>query len=372
MTHNSILHLKDSSGMYGAEKMLLMLLEQLQRSKYPGILGCIRENTSETPDIAREAEHIGIPVVYFTMRRGYNLKGIRSIFRFINDQDIKIVHSHGYKSNIFLGLQFKTEFKRISTIHGWSKEYGGLKNKTYEMLDSISLRRFDAVVAVSQSVATDLRKKGLNGRNITVIHNGLKATNNIDDADIADLRQKYALSENSFVIGTVGRLVPIKGQAFLIRAMAEVVKEIKNCHLLIAGEGPLRNNLQAEIDRLNISHNVQFIGYVHDINIMMATIDLFVLPSLSEGLPISLLEAMAAKIPVVASDAGGIREVVMDGVDGILVPPSDSISLANAIKRLYNNRELLSNIAMHGEMKVRKYFSAFSMAENYKSIYSRL
>jgi glycosyltransferase involved in cell wall biosynthesis len=372
MSEKYILHLIDSSGMYGAEKMLLMLLEELKGSKYPGILGCIRETTCEIPDIAREAEDIGIPVVYFTMHRGYNPKGVRSILRFIKDHQIKIVHSHGYKSNIFLGLQFKTEFKRISTIHGWSKEYGGLKNKTYEMLDSLSLRRFDSVVAVSQSVATDLKKKGLNGKNITVIHNGLKATDNGDYADVAYLRQQYSLSENSFVIGTVGRLVPIKGQSFLIKAMAEVVKEIKNCHLLIAGEGPLRNNLQAEIEKLKISQNVRLIGYVHDIKVLMATLDLFVLPSLSEGLPISLLEAMAVKKPVIASDAGGIRELVTDRKDGILVPPSDSTCLAKAIKLLYYDKILMSNIAVRGEEKVKNEFSSSSMADNYKSIYSHL
>ncbi len=106
-----VLHLIDSAGLYGAERVILTLLEELRNSEYPGILGCIRERESEIPAIAEEAQRIGIPVVYFTMRRGLNLAGIRIILRFIKDNGIRLIHSHGYKTNIFLGVLFLRNFK---------------------------------------------------------------------------------------------------------------------------------------------------------------------------------------------------------------------------------------------------------------------
>jgi glycosyltransferase involved in cell wall biosynthesis len=372
MTTIKVLHLIDSAGLYGAERVILALLEELRGSRYPGVLGCIQERNNNVPAVAVAARLLGIPVVYFKMRRGLNPYGIRCILKYINEQDIRIVHSHGYKPNIFLGLLYVESFKRISTIHGWSKESAGLRGKTYELLDAISLKAFDAIVAVSHAVANDLRKRGIKDNAIKVIYNGLKISKEKPAYDISNIRQRFGLEDNSFVVGTVGRLESVKGHSYLIKAISSVAEEIKHCNLLIAGEGSLRDSLMSTIQKYNLTDRVRLVGYVSDLDQFLSMIDLFVLPSLSEGLPISLLEAMAAEKPIIASAVGGMLEIIESGKEGLLVPPADALSLAESIKKLYYNRTLMSDMAMRGKSIVENKYTVSIMAKHYMSSYATL
>lgn len=372
MSSIRVLHLIDSAGLYGAERVILTLLEELKVSRYPGILGCIREKESTVPAIAEEAQHLGIPVVYFTMRRGFSYSGIRCILRFIKENNIQLVHSHGYKPNIYLAVLLKKNLKKVATVHGWSKESGGFRGKIYEFLDAFSLRRFDSVIAVSKAVVEDLSKRGVKKDKVTLIYNGLKISKERPTYEISKIRQEYGLDNNAFVIGVVGRLAAVKGHSYLIEAISLVSKDIKNCHLVIAGEGPLRDELASLIHKYSITERAQLVGYVKDIDQFLAMIDFFALPSLSEGLPISLLEAMDAGKPALASAVGGILEVITDDKEGVLVPPADPFSLAAAIKEIYYNKNLMSDMAIRGKSIVEEKFSLSIMAKQYLSQYSSL
>lgn len=374
MGTTKVLHLIDSAGIYGAEKVILTLLEELKNTAFPGILGCIRENETEVPQIAKEAEKFGISVQYFTMKRGLNLFGLKQIWKFINDNNIHIVHSHGYKPNILLALIPNRKFKIVTTAHGWAKQTAGVKGRIYEFFDSKALKRFDSIVAVSKGVVNDLIKRGIRKEKIDLIYNGIKVNknNNSSILDISKMRQKCGLPQNAFVIGSVGRLAKAKGHSCLIEAMPSILNEIKNCHLIIAGEGPLKEDLMSLIKKYNLSNHVKLIGYIENIEQFLTMIDLFILPSLSEGLPIALLEAMALGKPVVASNAGGIPEVIKSEEDGILVPPANSNAISKVIKDLYNDTSRKNRMAVMGKEIVEDNFSSVSMAEKYTKIYSKL
>ncbi len=367
-----VLHLIDSAGIYGAERVILTLLEELKNTLYPGILGCIREKENEIPGIALEADRIGIPVMYFTMKRGLNPMGIRQITNFIKDNGLYLVHSHGYKPNIYLGLLWSRKFKTVSTIHGWAKQSNTIKGKTYEYLDARALRMFDSVVAVSKAVTNDLKIRGINSDGIKLIYNGLKIRSDVPIDNIPNIRNEYGIDEPSFVIGSVGRLAKVKGQVYLIEAMQSILKDVENCRLLIAGEGPERGYLEYLIEKYNLREKVKLLGYVRNIEQFLAVIDLFVLPSLSEGLPMSLLEAMAAGKPVLASAVGGITEVIENGDSGVLVPPADPSSLAESVKELYRSSERMSGMAHRGKSVVETKYSSGGMAEKYLAVYSQL
>lgn len=367
-----MLHLIDSAGMYGAEKVILTLLEELKSSAFPGILGCIREIEAEVPQIAKEAEKLGIPVQYFTMKRGLNLSGLKQIRKFINDNNIHIVHSHGYKPNIFLSLIPNKKFKTIATIHGWEKNSVGIKGRAYEFLDSKALKRFDSVVAVSKAVVDDLMKRGIRKEKIDLIYNGIKMNNNSHHLNILKIRQKYGFPKEAFIVGSVGRLTKVKGHEFFIKAMPSILNEIENCHFAIAGEGPLKEDLMSLIKKNNLSNNVKLIGYTENIGEFLAMIDLFVMPSLSEGLPIALLEAMANGKPIIGSNVGGIPEVITSESEGILIPPADSSAISKVIKKLYHDKGKIVRMAAMGKKIVEDNFSSVSMAEKYLQIYSKI
>lgn len=372
MSKKHVLHLIDSAGLYGAERVILTLLEELRNSEYRGTIGCIRERETEIPAIAEEAQRIGIPVVYFTMRRGLNPVGISQIINFIKENDIRIVHSHGYKPNIFLGLAFNNKVKTVSTVHGWAKKAGGIKGKAYEFFDAQALKKFDSVVAVSKAVVQDLKNRGVSEGKIKLIYNGLKTKNDKQVYNVPDIRKKYGIDDNAFVIGSVGRLAKVKGHSYLVEAMPNILEQIEYCQLLIAGEGPERAHLESLIRKYKLRDRVKLPGYIENIDQFLAAIDLFVLPSLTEGLPLVLLEAMAAGKPVVATAAGGILEVVETSDIGFLVPPADPSSLAESIKGIYRSKERMSNMVLRAKSIVRTKYSSDMMARQYLAIYSQL
>lgn len=288
MRVGKILHLIDTAGFYGAEKVVITLLKSMKSTDYPGILGCIREKDDDTPAIAKEASKFDIPVVYFTMTRGLNPCGLRIILRYVKNKRIDIVHSHGYKPNILLGLLFKRKFKIVATVHGWANRATTARGMVYEFLDAKALKRFDYIVAVSRGVVEDLKKRRVESRHIQLIYNGLEKRGNTNNYRTQALRRNYGLPNDAVVIGAVGRLAKVKGLSYLVDSMPFVLDRIDNCYLLIAGDGPAVNELDDQILKNNLGERVKLIGYEKNIDEFLATIDLFVMPSLSEGLPISL------------------------------------------------------------------------------------
>ncbi len=369
-----MLHLIDSAGMYGAEKVVITLLDELKDTDFPGILGCIREREDETPHIATEAITHNIPVRYFTMKRGFNLSGIMNISKYVRDNKITVVHSHGYKPNIFLHIVSSKRLKKISTVHGWSKETAHLKTRLYEYLDALALKRMNCIIAVSKAVEKDLIKRGLQKEKIEIIYNGINVNHarNASHLNTSQLLKEYEIPPGTFVIGTLGRLAIVKGHSYLIQAIPSILKEIPGCMLLIAGSGPLYSNLNNLIKALGLENNIKLIGYIKELEPFFSSIDLFVLPSLSEGLPISLLEAMRHGKPCVASAAGGITEIITDGAAGLLVPPANVKALAQAITSLYKDEGRMKQLSANGQKLVECNFSAKSMANQYEALYSKI
>ena len=371
-SQKSILHLVDSSGVYGAEKVILTLLDQLRESEFRGILGCIREKKTEEVEIAEKARERGIPIHYFTMRRGLNPFGIYEIVKFIKHNRISLVHSHGYKANIFFGILPLRSFPIISTVHGWLKFGHDRKEKVYEFLDSKALKRLDFVVAVSEAVKEDLIKRGISKKKIVTIYNGITTNYFHGKCDGLEIRRSYLLEQDDFVIGTAGRLSEEKGHAYLIQAIPDLVKEIKNIKLIIAGDGPLKKDLEYLIEKLRVSSHVRLIGYEKNIESFFSAIDLFILPSLTEGLPISLLEAMASGRAVIGTRVGGIKEVIQNSVNGILIPPMNVEEISESIKFLYHDRETRRRLGFEGKRHVDSKFSSKAMVEGYDKLYREI
>lgn len=359
----------DSAGMYGAERVILTLLERLERSRFPCVLGCIREDGAPLPELARRALERGIPVECFSMGRGFSVRGMALIWGYVARRGTRLIHSHGYKTDMFLGFHARRDVRLVSTVHGWPGPGMGLKLRLYEALDRAALRRFDAVAAVSQGMGERLRSR-IPGRGVVVIRNGIEIPEIPPSAPRGAMRTGRG-ADRAAVVGFLGRLAPVKGCAVLLEAMPAVLRQ-RDCELMVAGDGPLRRELEARAEALGIADRVRFLGYLTDVDGFLSQIDVLVMPSFSEGLPMSLLEAASRGVPILATSVGGIPEVVAHNVNGILVPPGDPTALSHALADLLCSPGLAGRLAAAGRSIVSAEFGAGRMTQSYENLYADL
>jgi glycosyltransferase involved in cell wall biosynthesis len=224
-------------------------------------------------------------------------------------------------------------------------------------------RRVDGVVAISTLIAELLAKAGVEKKKIRLIHSG------IDLQKVDHQRRNTKLLRDALVIGTVAVLEERKGHRYLLQAAAALKKDGVRLKWRIAGDGQLRSDLRKIALELGLDEDVEFLGFVADIFDFLSAVDIFVLPSLYEGLGIAALEAMAAGKPVVASRVGGLVDSVVDSVTGFLVAPGDVDGLAGAIRKLIQDRALVAAMGMRGAERVREKFTMEQMAEKNEAYY---
>jgi glycosyltransferase involved in cell wall biosynthesis len=228
--------------------------------------------------------------------------------------------------------------------------------------------RVDRYIAVSHEVATRLGQTfRIPARKINVVHNGIPLASFNRPVNAA-LRTALTGSTGRAIVLTTARLAEQKGLCYLLKAAALVPEAI----FVLAGEGPERASLEAQVRELGLNKRVLFLGYRQDVPDLLACCDLFVLPSLFEGLPLSILEAMAANKPVVASAVGGNDEAIVHGETGLLVPPANPTALAAAIQMVLSNSDLSRRLAAAGKARVHEHFSAEAMVRQVAHIYEEV
>jgi len=370
MRHYNILHLISSGGLYGAERVILELAERMQSDHCHITIGVIQSIDDRHLEIAKEAERLGVNVKVFACSGKLGFTTVFKISDFIKENKINLLHSHGYKSN-FYGLLAtrKCPIPIITTNHSWLTSYFRLKIY-YRVLDSRVMRFFDRIVAVSEEVQGDMVRSGIDPKKITIIDNGLNIER-LSPALIPDHRLKATLNipEKNKVIGAIGRFEPEKGFTYLLKAACGVVGLHKDVTFLIVGNGPIKESLVKQANDLGISDRVVFAGYRTDIPQLFSIMDTFVLSSIKEGLPMVILEAMAAKRPIIATRVGAVPKVIHDGENGLLVDIKDVTGLQSAICRLLENPDEADRLAQSGYDTVKKSYSSESMCQRYLELY---
>jgi protein-tyrosine-phosphatase len=253
----------------------------------------------------------------------------------------------------------------VRTVHGLSEALRGWKRAklvAYEALDKATLWCFaDCVVAVSNQIAATLRGSRFRPRAVSCIHNGINLQELRATRSSEDVRRALGIRADAVVIGSAGRLAPVKGHEYLVRAAPHVLAAEPRARFLFVGSGPLRAELMALAATLAVDHACVF----HDPNLddrvgvydLIAAMDVFALPSLSEGVPLALLEAMALGRPSVATAVGGVPEVITDRVTGLLVAPRDPLALAAACLELVLNSTWADTLGMRATRTVETQFS---------------
>jgi glycosyltransferase involved in cell wall biosynthesis len=364
-----VLHLRSSIGFYGAESVISEICKELVNSTYRPMVGVIKNQKNPHTELHEFAISNGIDSKIFECRGALDLKSIFFVRNFIKSKKIDIIHTHGYKSNFY--ALFATLFYSIplvATCHPWI--ISSNKGKRYSRLDKILLRKFDKIVSISEHVRQQLLNAGIPDHKITHIDNGININSYKNNDDPILVRNKYNIPDNVKVICSVGRLSKEKGHHILLDAAKRVLDRFPNTYFIFAGEGLLLSHLKSYAKRIGIDQKVHFPGFVKQIPKLLSAIDIFVLPSLTEGMPMALLEAMAAKKPVVSTNVGSIPQLISHDKTGLLVNPGDPIKLSYAIIDILQNENKADNLAEGGYHHVRKYYSSEQMTRKYINIYN--
>lgn len=360
----NILHLISSGGLYGAETMVVALSKRLKDEGHTSTIGVFHNLHSPNTEIADHASACGVPVEIVPCRGRLDHRAISSLRRLIRGERIHAVHAHGYKADIYVyAASFGLRTPILSTCHTWYDN--DLAAYLYGVLDRRILRRFDMTIAVSEAVAAALRDAGVSPRKIRIINNGI----DLHSFSSATPTLRLELRTDKKIIGTVARLAPEKGIEYLLKAAVIVLEQEPDVLFVIAGDGPDRRHLETLAQELGISDHVVFTGTRRDIAGVYASLDLLAQPSLKEGLPMTLLEALASKRAAVATRVGAVPGVVLHEKTGLLIEPADSSALAGAILRLLADTGLCQQLGEAGYSWVRENFSAETMAKTYLDVY---
>lgn len=232
-------------------------------------------------------------------------------------------------------------------------------------------RQVAAFLCASDAIRQILIAQGIPRERALTIHEGIDLAH-VDAAPPASVREAFWLPTNAPVVGCVGALVDHKGHRYLVHAAADIVRAVPDARVVILGEGDLRDELTRMIHELGLERHVLLPGFRPDVLSLLKGVDLFVMPSITEGLGTSILDAMACSKAVVASAVGGIPEVVETGITGLLVPPRDASALGSAIVRLLRDPALTGRLAQAGRASVERRFTADRMVEDTLDVYRRL
>lgn len=354
----------------GAEVHLLALLTYLVRlDKFECSVILFNEGK-----LADELRKLSLPVSVISEKR-HNPFVIANRLAKMFRQDLPhIVHTHKYKDSILATIAARCVGVPhvIRVVHGMPEPFSGLRNVNmflYTMLDRFLISWLVArIVAVSSDIERALVQTYGTSR-IVHIHNGIDLEAVHVTTQKSEKLKEWKIDDKTILIGSVGRLVPVKGHSILLEALPILRKSNYDIKLLLVGDGPLRSYLEAEVKRLRLEQAVIFAGHQEGSYDFINMMDVFVLPSLHEGIPMVLLEALALQRPVVATRVGGIPEVIEHGVNGLLVDPSDANSLVSSIRELIETPSKASRLGNAGRARVEHEFNAQLMAATTAEMY---
>lgn len=258
----------------------------------------------------------------------------------------------------------------VSSVHGRT-HYIQQNFKTWLWFRVMRLSR--TIITVTEGIAEEISRYGNIPRDkIKAIYNGIDLTGQAPALSKQSLRQEFSFSPDDFLIGTVGNLRAIKGQRYLVQAVQEILFKDGRAKVVLIGSGEEQENLQKLAAQLHISDKIKFLGYRENAGRLIGMFDVFALPSLSEGFPNVLLEAIMAEVPVVAANVGGVPEIVRHGKEALLVNPADVSGLAAAILQLADQPELRSTLVKNALDRVKNHFDIQKTWAQYDAVYHEL
>jgi len=350
-----VLHVVIGLQVGGLEKFVLDLVDNYQSDFKPFIV-CMEAKG----DLGRQ--NVNIDIIELDKVSGFSLTIIKQLVALTKELKIDIIHTHNPGPHIYGAITgFLTGLPVIHTKHG--RNFPTDKKKVW--LNRISSFLTDKIVAVSRDAADICQNvEKVSSTKLNVILNG------IDTNIFCPTINEHMQEQQPVRIGIVARLSWEKDHKTLLNACRILVGQNIHFHLEIIGDGPLRNALEEMVKAQSIDRFVSFSGMRHDVAELLRRLDLYVLSSTTEGISLTLLEAMATKLPIVATNVGGNPEVVIDGETGYLVPPQNPEEMAKKLLLLINDKNLRRQMGEKGRERVIANFSIKETAKKYEELYS--
>lgn|GEM_PF-99111 len=376
----SVMHLRASEFVGGPEKLILEQCNGDRAGRYQFIVTSFTARSNGDGNaLLRAAAERGLSIASIQSRWRFDPSVVQQLARLIEKEVVDIICAHGYRARLTAyAARILTGRPVVAVCHGWTGE--DAKVRIYETVDRRMLRYADHVVAVSRSMERQILGLGVEDERISVIPNSIElarrgagqGNGRSGREGRRGLRADLGIGERIPLIISAGRLSPEKGHRFLLRAVPAVLEQIPEAHIAVLGEGPERGNLEAIAQELGIEGHLSFPGFRSDLDELWEEVDLFVLPSLSEGLPLVILEAMGAGVPCVATEVGGVPEVIRHRETGMVVPAGSPCALAHAILEVMSDLELRSRLGRGGRRLVRSRHAWSRNRELLGKVYERV
>jgi len=365
-----ILILRSSNFYGGPEKQIIHHARLCQGSEFDITISSFTES-EEAPEFINYAAAQGLGNHVFKVRHSYDADSIRLLRDYVLEHHFDLLCTHDYRSNILASLAVKkTDCKWMAFSRGWTRET--LKIFAYHMLDSIVIRQADAVVAVSHSQKKKLLNFLINAGKIQVVQNAIDL-GDLSEVPPIDIRQQYGLPHGSIVIASAGRFSREKGQIYLVNAAMDLLVTYPKLYFILFGEGPDLERLRHLVDSRGIGQRIIFPGFVDNVlSYLKGGVDIIINPSLSEAMPNIVLEALGLQIPVIATEVGGLPEIIEDGRSGFLIPSKNTAAIADKITRLIEDEDLCRTFKTEGIKVVETRFSFHRQYDELSALYHQL
>jgi glycosyltransferase involved in cell wall biosynthesis len=359
----SLFHIDAGKEWRGGQRQSLFLVKELKKKGYP-----VHFVVQPDSPLHQKAAAAGLSVLPLRMRSELDLGAIFRLGRAMKRRDCRLAHfhdAHAVSIGAAAARRAHVPLRFISRRVDFPLKNKGLSLRKY-------IKDVDAIIAISEAVKKVLLGAGVPPGLIHVIPSGIDFSPFQEVTSRDFLRREFAFAPDDYLVGIVAALEDHKGHTYLIQASRILKEQAPRIKIIVVGTGSLRLELDREAHDLGVDDMVFFLGFREDVPLILASLDLFVLSSHLEGLGSSLLDAMASRLPVVATQTGGIPEVVLHNLTGLLVPPRDPVALAQAILTLYRDRELAGRLVERGFELVHQKFSAEAMAERVIDLYGKL
>lgn len=366
MNRKNVLHLIESSEPGGAETVLSDVARSLDKDRFRSRV-CVLEDGWLTDHLVR----LGIPFDIVVNTRPYDPGFLRKLVRLIKREKIDVMHSHEFMMTVYGAFASKlTGVPLVGTVHG-KLYYPDSKRRIH--LFKLALFLMKKLIAVSE----DLRKflvdeLGFSSRKVVTLYNGIDLDRFRANMTKAEARASFSIPPDCPVAVTAGSLFKVKGLEYMLEAADELRKRYPDFILVIAGDGDQGISLKEKAQALGLGDTVRFLGFCDDIPTLLSAGDLYVCSSVSEGLSLSILEAMAMARPVVATDVGGNPELVIPGENGLLVSPREPSDIAQKASDLLDRPDLREKYGESGRKMVETRFSLRTMVQAYQSLYDEV
>jgi glycosyltransferase involved in cell wall biosynthesis len=367
-----VLYLIGGGEFGGAEQHLLGLVNNLDTHQFHPQVAVFYEG-----EFSARVRRLGIPITVLQSDRKA-LGGLNPVRGLIQDWRPHVIHTHGVRANLIGRLANRQEgspAKLVTTVHSiLSLDYPNVwKRLLFASFERATWPFVDHFILVSQAMKRDHLKKGLPESKLSVIHNAIELPERpTEHVPQTSLRELLGVGDDVTIVGTVARLHTVKGHTYLLKAIKQVVAERQDVVFPWIGDGDLYEALQKEARELGVDRYIRMLGFRQDVPDLLPQLDLFVLPSLSEGLSVAILEALAVGVPVIATAVGGSPEVIDSGKDGLLVPPADPNALAESICLLVKDKELRTRLAKAGQEMVYRRFTLPRLVRETTDVYKKL